>query len=237
MAVCSLPRCGQIAVLFNITLGYSWFSVTPFDGYIAKVNHFEHCLWFNGSWKVAKKRVDMWVGYFPSEFCFGWSSAGSLWLQGLAPQTVGYIVYLSFKMQTALSQPFTGFSLSGIKYAVTRALLSVTNWKLCRFFSCYFGPSLNVTRFERSFFTFLRSFRRMNRLTMRLSTMDGNMPDLMMVPACFRKSPIYWWLYFFPYDYFLSQQRWDKPPESYSLFVFSNTLSSGTRVSDGVHYS
>jgi hypothetical protein len=32
---------------------------------------------------------------------------------------------------------------------------------------------------------------------MRLSTMDGDMRDLMMVPTCSRKSPIYWWMYFF----------------------------------------
>jgi len=42
---------------------------------------------------------------------------------------------------------------------------------------------------------------------------------------------------FFSYAYFWPQQRWDKSPESYLLFVFSNTLSSGTRDSDGIPYS
>jgi hypothetical protein len=49
-----------------------------------------------------------------------------------------------------------------------------------RFFSCYFGLSSSVTHFERSFFTFLRSFWTKTRLTMQLRTMDGDVPDMMM---------------------------------------------------------
>lgn len=76
----------------------------------------------------------------------------------------------------------------GIEYEVTHA--ASDKLKVYRFFSSYFGPSSSVTHFERSFFTFSRSFWRMNRLTMQLSTMDGDIHDLLMMPACLRKSPV-----------------------------------------------
>jgi hypothetical protein len=48
----------------------------------------------------------MWVGFFSSEFCFsGGHLLGVYDFKVLLYQTVGYVVYLSFKMQTALSQP------------------------------------------------------------------------------------------------------------------------------------
>jgi hypothetical protein len=54
-------------------------------------------------------------------------------------------------------------------------------------------------------------------LTMQLSMMDSVIPDLTMVLACCTKSPILLVAVLFPYAYFLPQQRWDKPPESYLL--------------------
>ena len=78
-------------------------------------------------------------------------------------------------------------------------MLSVTNWKLCRFLALILALVLVLKNFERSFFTFLRSFWKMNILTMQLSTMDGDIPDLMMLmPACLRKSLVLLATVFFP---------------------------------------
>jgi hypothetical protein len=104
-------------------------------------------------------------------------------------------------------------------------MLSMTNWKMCLFFSCYFDPSSSVKHFERSFFTFWRSFWRTIRLTMQLSTMDSVIPEVMMVPACCRQSPILLVAVLSPSAYFFPQQRWDKSPESYwLLFLVTHGL-------------
>ena len=85
----------------------------------------------------------------------------------------------------------------GIRYEVTHAVSD--KLEIVSVFSSYFGPSSSVKNFERSFFTFLRSFWKMNILTMQLSTMDGDIPDLMMLmPACLRKSLVLLATVFFP---------------------------------------
>ena len=120
-AVClGVAKSMYFLTLLQAILGF--FLWLPFDGYIAKVNHFEHCLWFNGSWKVAKKRRDMWVGFFPTEFCFGWSTAGRLWLQGLAPPDSWLCCVIQLQDADGFISTFIGFLVLGIKCEFTHAV-------------------------------------------------------------------------------------------------------------------
>lgn len=195
MAVCSLPRCGQIAVLFNITLGHSGF----FCGSLLmdipqKLTILNIACDLMAIGSLPRKGEIYELDFFLLNSVLVGHLLGVCDFKALLHQTVGHVVYIIFKMQTALSQPLQTSRCWGLN--MKWLMQSVTNWKLYRFFSCYFGPIYSVTHFEILFFTFLRSFWRMNRLTMQLSTKDGDISDLMVLPACFRKSPNYWWLSF-----------------------------------------
>lgn len=111
------------SLYFNITSSHTWFFCGSLLMDISqKLTILKIACDLTALGRLPKKGGDMWVGFFRSEFCFGWSSAGRLWLQGLAPPDRWLCCESQLQDADGFISTFTGFSVLGINYEMTRAV-------------------------------------------------------------------------------------------------------------------